>query len=191
MSYSDDWANCAGAVRVQNTDYVASDYVATLKRAISGDYNNWGNGESVFTSVSIYDKYLRVPTKLPNEELSNILYCHGENTYQTQYLNRFIGAGLMIKERTIDPLRKGDIKGTFINNIESIGKTMDTLANPVKSLFSGAGGGEPDRPGSAHHRAGSGGGAVRRLPGGLIFAEAQKSTRGACPAGAFWVTMGW
>lgn len=59
-------------------------------------------------------------------------------------LNRFIGAGLMIKERTIDPLRKGDIGGAFINYIESMGKTMDTLANPVKSLFSGAGGGEPN-----------------------------------------------
>lgn len=92
MSYSDEWANCAGAVRVQNTDYIASDYVATLKRAIAGDYNNWGNGESVFTSVSIYDKYLRVPTKLPNEELSNILYCHGDNAYQTENLNRFRGA---------------------------------------------------------------------------------------------------
>ena len=92
MAYSDEWANCAGAARVQNTDYVASDYVATLKRAIAGDYNNWGNGESVFTSVSIYDKYLRVPTKLPFNQSSYILSCHGGSNYQTEILNRYTGA---------------------------------------------------------------------------------------------------
>ena len=89
MSYSDEWANCAGAMRVQNTDYVASDYVATLKRAISGDYNHWGNGEKVFSSVSIYDKYLRVPTKLSNTSVSNILYCYNDNVGISETLNNY------------------------------------------------------------------------------------------------------
>ena len=89
MSYSDEWANCAGAMRVQNTDYVTSDYVATLKRAISGDYNHWGNGEKVFSSISIYDKYLRVPTKLSNTTVSNILYCHNDNIGISSTLNGY------------------------------------------------------------------------------------------------------
>lgn len=92
MAYKDEWRVCKGALRVQNTDYIASDYVATLKRAISGDYNKWGNGETVFTNISIIDKYLRVPTKLPTNQLSYILDCIGANTYQTEILNRSTGS---------------------------------------------------------------------------------------------------
>lgn len=56
-------------------------------------------------------------------------------------LNRVVGAGLMIKERTIDPALKGQFGKVFLNNLESAGSTLDILANPVKSLMPWAGGG--------------------------------------------------
>lgn len=56
-------------------------------------------------------------------------------------LNRVVGAGLMIKERTIDPVLKGQFGKAFLNGIETAGSTLDTLANPVKSLMPWAGGG--------------------------------------------------
>lgn len=89
MSYSDEWASCAGAMRVQNTEYVASDYVDTLKRAIWGDYSHWGNGETVFKSISIFDKYMRVPTLLPAATLSYIFSCHGSSAHESQILDTY------------------------------------------------------------------------------------------------------
>lgn len=56
-------------------------------------------------------------------------------------LNRIVGAGLMIKERTIDPALKGQFGKVFLNNLESAGSSLDILANPVKSLMPWAGGG--------------------------------------------------
>ena len=59
-------------------------------------------------------------------------------------LNRFVGAGLSIKERTLDPLLQGDFGKIGINFLESAADTADTLANPVKSLMPWAGGGTSD-----------------------------------------------
>lgn len=56
-------------------------------------------------------------------------------------VNWVVGAGLMIKERTIDPALKGQFGKVFLNNMESAGGTLDILANPIKSLMPWAGGG--------------------------------------------------
>ena len=56
-------------------------------------------------------------------------------------LNRIAGSLLMGYERTLVPLAKGNIGEAFVNNLESFGSTLDTLANPVKSLSPWAGGG--------------------------------------------------
>ena len=56
-------------------------------------------------------------------------------------LNRVLGAGVMIKEKTIDPLIQGDIDTALINTLQNVGESLDIVANPVKALMPAAGGG--------------------------------------------------
>ena len=77
-------------------------------------------------------------------QLQHTLEDHGLREYKyTPIINRILGLGLLIKESTIDPLKKGDIATAAINNLESLGGSLDILANPVKSLMPWAGGGGP------------------------------------------------
>lgn len=56
-------------------------------------------------------------------------------------LNRIVGTGLMLKERAVEPILKGEF-GTFgINTLETLGHSADLLSNPVKSLMPWAHGG--------------------------------------------------
>lgn len=76
------------------------------------------------------------------KQLQNTLDDNGVEYFKyVPIINRVVGAGLMIKERTIDPVLKGQFGQMFINNLETVGSTLDTLANPVKSLMPWAGGG--------------------------------------------------
>lgn len=75
-------------------------------------------------------------------QLQNTLRANGyEDLIYVPLINKIVGAGLAIQERTIDPLKNGDIKTAAINTLESFGSSMDILANPVKSLLPWAGGG--------------------------------------------------
>lgn len=76
------------------------------------------------------------------KQLQNTLDDNGVEYFKyVPIINRVVGAGLMIKERTIDPALKGQFGRMFLNNLETVGSTLDTLANPVKSLMPWAGGG--------------------------------------------------
>ena len=57
-------------------------------------------------------------------------------------LNRLAGAALLVKERTLKPILEGKPNVAAVNVLESLGSTSDTLANIVKSLIPGAGGGK-------------------------------------------------
>ena len=57
-------------------------------------------------------------------------------------LNRIVGVGLMAKERVLQPLAKGEPGAIIINTLESLGSSLDILANPIKSLIPSAGGGD-------------------------------------------------
>ena len=57
-------------------------------------------------------------------------------------LNRIVGVGLMAKERVLQPLAKGESGKIIINTLESLGSSLDILANPIKSLIPSAGGGD-------------------------------------------------
>ena len=59
-------------------------------------------------------------------------------------LNRVAGFLVGLKEREIDPLLQGHIDTVAINALESVGDSLDTLANPVKALIPAAGGGTYD-----------------------------------------------
>lgn len=137
MAYKDEWRTCQGSLRVQNTDYIASDYISTLQRAISGDYNKWGNGEVAFTSISFIDKYLRVPTKLSGSSLSYILYCSGVNVGQTEILNRANGSTRPFFRSTgqVSPTSKAlDYMPRAYIVLRSVQEVMDTYqsaANPL------------------------------------------------------------
>ena len=76
------------------------------------------------------------------KQLKNTLK-HYDYDYLTYVplINKIVGAGLMIRERTVEPLMKGDYKTAAINTLESTGRSLDILANPVKSLMPWAGGG--------------------------------------------------
>ena len=56
-------------------------------------------------------------------------------------LNRVVGTGLLIKERALEPVLKGNYTEAFINSLETLGNSLDILSNPVKSLMPWAGGG--------------------------------------------------
>jgi len=56
-------------------------------------------------------------------------------------LNRVVGAGLMLKERAIEPILEGDFRTFGINALETLGHSADILSNPIKSLIPWAHGG--------------------------------------------------
>lgn len=56
-------------------------------------------------------------------------------------LNRIAGAGILIKEQFLDPMSEGDFTEAGINTLAVVGKSLDIVANPVKSLMPWAGGG--------------------------------------------------
>ena len=56
-------------------------------------------------------------------------------------LNRLVGASLLVKERTLEPISEGKWGEAAINVLESFGNSLDIVANPVKSLMPWAGGG--------------------------------------------------
>lgn len=62
----------------------------------------------------------------------------------TPILNRIVGAGLMLKERTLDPIIQGKPGIALVNALETMGYSADLLANPIKSLMPWAGGGSTD-----------------------------------------------
>lgn len=61
-------------------------------------------------------------------------------------MSRLAGLGYLTKERLLEPYKEKSFTaatGTaFINSIESLGYSLDTLANPIKSLMPWAGGGK-------------------------------------------------
>ena len=59
----------------------------------------------------------------------------------TPILNRVAGLFLMGYERTWVPLKEGKLLQVGANNLESLGRSLDIVANPVKALMPWAGGG--------------------------------------------------
>lgn len=76
------------------------------------------------------------------KQLRNTLEKHGygDLTY-VPLINRIVGFGLMAEDRFLHPLAEGKPLEAAVNTLESVGYSLDILANPVKSLFSSAGGG--------------------------------------------------
>lgn len=68
------------------------------------------------------------------------------NLINSPVVNRIAGLGYLVKERLFDPYKEKPFTaatGTaFINSLESLGYSLDLLANPVKSLMPWAGGGK-------------------------------------------------
>ena len=56
-------------------------------------------------------------------------------------LNRLVGAGVMANERFIQPMSEGQMGVVGINTLETLGSSLDLLANPIKALLPVAGGG--------------------------------------------------
>lgn len=79
-------------------------------------------------------------------QLQHTLEDYGLKEYKyIPVMNRVIGLGLMLNERFFKPLfKEGDVPTVIINSLETTGGTLDTLSNPVKSLFPWAGGGGSD-----------------------------------------------
>lgn len=62
-------------------------------------------------------------------------------------MSRLAGLGYLTKERLFEPYKEKSFTAAtvtaFINSLESLGYSLDTLANPIKSLMPWAGGGKP------------------------------------------------
>ncbi len=56
-------------------------------------------------------------------------------------MNRLVGFGVMTKERLLEPISEGEYWVAAINTLETLGSSLDIIANPVKSLMPWAGGG--------------------------------------------------
>ena len=56
-------------------------------------------------------------------------------------LNRLVGFSVMSKERFLDPISEGEWGVAFVNSLETLGGSLDIVANPVKALLPWAGGG--------------------------------------------------
>lgn len=56
-------------------------------------------------------------------------------------INRLVGAGVMANERFIQPMSEGQVGVVGINTLETLGSSLDLIANPVKALLPVAGGG--------------------------------------------------
>lgn len=73
---------------------------------------------------------------LEDYDLDNLVY--------VPLLNRIVGTGLVAYERFFKPMLAGQPARAIVGTLESVGQDLDILANPVKSLFSGTGGGTLD-----------------------------------------------
>lgn len=67
-------------------------------------------------------------------------YGFGEITH-VPVLNSLVGAGLMVQERFIKPISEGNAGQALINGLETLGNSLDIIANPIKALLPVAGGG--------------------------------------------------
>lgn len=56
-------------------------------------------------------------------------------------LNRIAGAGVMLQERVVEPIVEGEPLKALVNSLETVGNSLDIVANPVKALLPVAGGG--------------------------------------------------
>ena len=56
-------------------------------------------------------------------------------------LNKLVGFSVMSKERFLDPISEGEWGVAFVNSLETLGGSLDIVANPVKALLPWAGGG--------------------------------------------------
>lgn len=78
-------------------------------------------------------------------QLRNTLQDFGFNDVKAiPILNKLIGAGALVWERTIEPLTRGALGEAGINTLETFGESMDILANPIKAFMPWAGGGSFD-----------------------------------------------
>ena len=75
-------------------------------------------------------------------ELQHTLEDYGlDSIAYVPVLNSLAGAGIMLQERFIEPISKGDVGTALINGLETLGNSLDIVANPVKALLPVAGGG--------------------------------------------------
>lgn len=76
------------------------------------------------------------------KQLQNTLIDNGYGLYrEVPILNRALGLGLLWKERFFEPMSEGEYWVAGINTLETLGSSLDILANPVKALLPWAGGG--------------------------------------------------
>lgn len=76
------------------------------------------------------------------KQLQNTLIDNGYSFYrEVPIINRVLGLQLLWKERFFEPMSEGEYGVAAINTLETLGSSLDILANPVKSLLPWAGGG--------------------------------------------------
>lgn len=76
------------------------------------------------------------------KQLKHTLQDNGYGFYrEVPFINRILGLQLLWKERFFEPMSEGEYWVAAINTLETLGSSLDILANPVKSLMPWAGGG--------------------------------------------------
>ena len=76
------------------------------------------------------------------KQLQHTLQDNGYGYYrEVPFINRILGLQLLWKERFFEPMSEGEYWVAGINTLETLGSSLDILANPVKALLPWAGGG--------------------------------------------------
>lgn len=79
---------------------------------------------------------------LGSREVEDILHKHNLDTIaDIPFVNRLVAAGLMSKRRFFDPFKEGRPWNAGINLAQTLGESLDILANPIKAAMPWAGGG--------------------------------------------------
>ena len=100
-------------------------YVPRLKGPKVGESNYIGKQEERLYAKDLGDIILGNPLT-GTKQLRETLKKHGAiDLIYVPILNRVAGTLFMIKDRTVDPLIKGDITTAFINSLETVGSTLE------------------------------------------------------------------
>ncbi len=137
-----------------NLQYVGRNMLPSFSISNFNNLTSTGIKNLTYDTRGYEDRRYKEPTNLGHlilgdpilgsREVEDILYKHNLDTIaDIPFVNRLIAAGLMSKRRFFDPLffKEGNPWNAGINLAQTLGESLDILANPVKAAMPWAGGG--------------------------------------------------
>lgn len=136
-----------------NLQYVGRNMLPSFSISNFNNLPSTGIKNLTYNTRGYEDRRYKEPTNLGHlilgdpilgsREVQDILHKHNLDTIaDIPFVNRLIAAGLMSKRRFFDPLfKEGRPWNAGINLAQTLGESLDILANPIKAAMPWAGGG--------------------------------------------------